>query len=327
MRNSTTRPSLLALVFAALLIGSAHARAQSPDTVLLSNSYTKVTRADFDAELLRLPPDMREGFANDPRRVNDLLNRLLVQKSLAAQARAAKLDQRPDNAARLALETEKLLAAIEIDAIDAAAAAEFDANIARYEARAKELYLIDKAKFTNPPQVSATHILFDTKKHTSEEARKLAVEARAKILGGADMGQLAKEVSDDPSSSQNMGALGWFSEKEMDPAFGAAAFALAKPGDLSEPVQSQFGWHIIRLDGKRPATVKTYEESRESILAELKRRQIMEKRDDVIAGIRRDPQTQVNRDAIGALTPKLDPDVIRRAQEAASKAAPPAAPK
>jgi len=331
MRNSTTRSPLLALVLAALLLASA-ARAQSPDTVppdtvLVSNRFAKVTRADFDAELLRLPADMREGFANDARRVSDLLNRLLVQKSLAAQARDAKLDQRPDNAARLALERDKLLAAIEVDAIDSAAAAEFDANIARYEARAKELYLIDKTQFTNPPQVSATHILFDTKKHTSDEARKLAVEARAKILAGADMGELAKQVSDDPSSSQNMGALGWFSEKEMDPAFGAAAFALAKPGDLSEPVQSQFGWHIIRLDGKRPATTRTYEESRATILAELKRRQIMQKRDDAIAAIRRDPQTQVNQDAVSALTPKIDPDAIRRAQEAAMKAAPPAAPK
>jgi peptidyl-prolyl cis-trans isomerase C len=324
MRTSPIRLSLPALVLAALLLGPAPARAQSPDTVLLSNSYATVTRGDFDAELLRLPADTREGFANDARRVSDLLNRLLVQKSLAAQARNAKLDQRPDNAARLALERDKLLAAIEIDAIDAAAAAEFDANAARYEARARELYLIDKAQFANPPQVSATHILFDTKKHTSDEARKLAVEARAKILAGADMGELAKQVSDDPSSSQNMGALGWFSEKEMDPAFGAAAFALAKPGDLSEPVQSQFGWHIIRLDGKRPATTKTYEEARASILAELKRRQVMEKRDDAIAAIRRDPKTQMNQEAVTALTPKFDLDVVRRAQEAATKAAPPA---
>jgi len=324
MRTPPIRPSLLAFAAAALVLGTAIAWAQSPDTVLLSNSYATVTRGDFDAELLRLPPDMREGFVNDARRVSDLLNRLLVQKSLAAQAHNARLDQRPDNAARLALERDKLLAAIEIDAIDAAAAAEFDANVARYEARAKELYLIDKAQFTNPPQVSATHILFDTKKHTSEEARKLAVEARAKILAGADMGELAKQVSDDPSSSQNMGALGWFSEKEMDPAFGAAAFALAKPGDLSEPVQSQFGWHIIRLDGKRPATTKTYEEARATILAELKRRQIADKRDDAIAAIRRDPQTRVNQEAVSALTPKIDLEVIRRAQEAATKTAPPA---
>jgi ABC-type polysaccharide/polyol phosphate export permease len=156
---------------------------------------------------------------------------------------------------------------MQIEALDAPLPPEFNANIAKYEARARELYLVDKAAFTTPAQVSATHILFDTKKRGAEPARKLAIETRAKLAAGADMGKLAREVSDDPSSSQNAGTLGWFSQKEMDPSFAAAAFALANVGDLSEPVQSQFGWHIIRLDGKRAGTVKSYEEARDQIMA------------------------------------------------------------
>lgn len=316
MRKSSNLFSALAL--AALF---AHAAlAQSPDTVLVSNSVAKVTKADYDAQLVKLSPDLREGFGNNARRVSDLLSNLLVQKSLAAKARADKLDARPDVAARLALEHDLLLATIEAETIRAAATAEFDANMARYESRAKEIYLIDKAKFTNPPQVSATHILFDTKKRTAEEARKLAEDARVKIAAGADMGQLAKQVSDDPSSSQNFGALGWFSQKDMDPAFGAAAFALDKPGDLSSPVQSQFGWHIIRLDGKRAATTRTYEESRDTIMAELRKSYVQQKLDEQVGAIRRDPQTRVNQDAVGALTPKVDTQSIRRAQETAAPA-------
>jgi hypothetical protein len=79
--------------------------AQSPDTVLVSNSLAKVTRAEYDAELLKLPPDLREGFANNPRRVFELLQRMLVQKSLAAQARNSGLDKRPDVKARLDFES------------------------------------------------------------------------------------------------------------------------------------------------------------------------------------------------------------------------------
>jgi peptidyl-prolyl cis-trans isomerase C len=310
-------------MFAAVAaLGASVAFAQAPNTVLMSNSLASVTQAEYDAELLKLPADMREGFANNAKRVYDLLVRMLVQKSLAAQARAAKLDQRPDVATRLALEIDRFLAAIEVDTVEKAAIAEFDANIARQETRAREFYLIDKNRFMTPPQISATHILFDTKKHSSEEARKLAEETRAKIAAGADMGKLAKELSDDPTASTNGGSLGWFSEKDMDPAFAAAAFALAKPGDLSQPVKSQYGWHIVRLDEKRPAKLKTFEESRDTIMAELRRRFVDEKRDAWLAAVRNDPKTQVNRDAIDALIPKVDPETIRRAIEAAEKAPP-----
>jgi len=319
------RISRWALLFA-LAIAPLSLNAQTADTVLVSKGLAKVTRAEYDAELLKLPGDLREGFANNPRRVYELLQRMLVQKSLAAQARNAGLDKRPDVKARLDLEVEKFLSAVEIEAVDAAAVAEFNANIARYEARARELYLVDKSAFTTPAQVSATHILFDPRKRGAEAARTLAIETRAKIAAGADMGKLAREISDDPSSSQNAGALGWFSQKDMDPSFAAAAFALANVGDVSEPVQSQFGWHVIRLDGKRAGAVKPYEEARDQIMTELRKRAIEEKREAAVSAIRKDPKASINRDAVDALTPKVDPEAIRRAQEAVSGAvAPPPA--
>jgi peptidyl-prolyl cis-trans isomerase C len=311
-------PTLAALAILLATLGAPMARAQAPATILTSNSLASVSQAEYEAELKKLPPDLREGFANNPKRVNDLLVRMLVQKSLAAQARAAKLDAKPDVAMRLGLEVDRFLAAVELERIETAAAAEFDAGIARQETRARELYLVDKNRFASPPQVSATHILFDTKKRSSDDAKKLAEETRAKIAAGADMGKLAKELSDDPSASTNAGAIGWFSEKEMDPAFGAAAFALAKPGDLSQPVKSQFGWHIVRLDDKRPATVKSYEEARDAIMAELRRRFVEEKREAALSAVRNDPKTQVNREAVNALTPKVDPDAVRRAVEQAT---------
>ncbi|MCC6194315.1 MAG: peptidylprolyl isomerase [Burkholderiales bacterium] len=314
-----SRSLLMALALAVALPAGAQG-----NVVLLSNSLASVTRGEYEAELLKLPPEMREGFANNPRRVNELLVRMLVQKSLAAQARAAKLDVKPENATRLALEVERFLAALEVESVEKAAAAEFDANIQKQETRARELYLVDKASFTQPAQVSATHILFSTKKRSSEEARKLAVEARAKIVAGADMATLAREQSDDPSAAANGGALGFFAEKEMDPAFGAAAFALAKPGDVSQPVQSSFGWHVIRLDDRKAATVQPYEQAREVIMAQLRKRYVDEKREAAIAAVRRDPKTQVNVEAVTALTPKVDTETIRRAIEAANAAGGPA---
>ena len=157
------------------------------------------------------------------------------------------------------------LAQLFVEDVERQAAAQFDAEQARYEARARELYLVDRAKYETPETITATHILFDTKSRDSAAARALAVDARAKIVAGADMGMLALEQSDDPSARSNKGALDWFARKQMDPAFADAAFALKVPGELSQPVQSQFGWHVIRLDGRRPATMPDYDKVRETI--------------------------------------------------------------
>jgi peptidyl-prolyl cis-trans isomerase C len=327
MKNPMSLCLLLLRLAAAACIalaGAASAQTGADDTVLISNSLAKVTRAEYDAELLRLPADMRAGFPNNPRRVNDLLARMLVQKSLAAQARAAKLDASPEAALRVRLEVDRLLAQVMVENVEAAASAEFDANPARNEARAKELYTVERARFAVPDQASATHVLFDVKKRGADEAKRLAQEARAKILAGSDIGKLAYEQSDDPSAKRNNGSLGWFAKKDMDPAFADAAFALKNPGDVSEPVLSEFGWHVIRLDGKRPASVKPYDEVRETIVAELRKRYVDDRRDEAVNAIRRDPGTRINREAVGALTPRVDLDAAARAVDApAAGAAPP----
>ena len=173
--------------------------------------------------------------------------------------------------------------------------------------------------------MSASHILFDTKSRTSDEARKLAAEALAKAKAGADFNVLAREVSDDRSAKSNSGQLGWFGFGEMDPAFAKAAFALTKTGELSQPVQSSFGWHVIRLDGRRPAVQKPFEEVRESILAELKQKYVNDEREAALAKLRTDPTIRANREAIDALVTRVEQDAVRRAvqQQAPGATAPP----
>jgi peptidyl-prolyl cis-trans isomerase C len=323
---ATTRSRLLPLCFVALAVasGAPAAQARADDTVLVRNSLAQVTRADYEAELLKLPPEIRPGFANSARRVNDLLTRMLLQKSLAAQARAEKIDVEPENARRLQLEADRLLSQFMVERLEAQAVAEFDANLKTYEARARELYVADRAKYATREQLVVTHVLFDTKKRDSDAARKLALETRAKIAAGADMGQLARELSDDPSAQRNLGKIDWFARGQMDPAFSDAAFAL-KPGQLSEPVLSQFGWHVIRLDDRRAAATPPYEQVREAILADIRKRYVDEKRDAALAAIRRDPKTEVNRAAVEALLIRVDPEAARRALEMVPGNAPAAA--
>jgi len=314
----------------ALLLSLPCAQAQTPpgDTVLVEIGSVKLYKSEYDAELLKLPANIRPGFANSAQRVNDLLTRLIVQKVLAAQAQERKLAEAPANAVRVRVEMERMLAQLRVAEIEEQAGREFDARKAQFEARARELYLVERKKYETPERVTASHILFDLRKHSKEEGEKLARDARAKVLAGADFNQLAKEISEDPSAAVNAGRIEGFARADMDPAFAAAAFALAKPGDVSQPVMSQFGWHVIKLEERKPPGVRSYEEVREVIIADARKKYVDDKRDAVVNGIRGDPSMKINQPAVDALVIRVDPELVKRLTDEATKASPvPGAPK
>jgi parvulin-like peptidyl-prolyl isomerase len=313
-------PLLYALVLAGALLlgGTAHAqRAPDMDEVLLENRWAKVTRGDYEAELLRLPADIRGGFAVSAKRVNDLLVRLLVTKSLAVQARATDVYKDVEAQRRRALEIDRVDAGVMIAKIEDDAGKTFDARKAQFETRARELYLATRDRYRIADQVAASHILFDTKGRSKEDALKLAQDARAKMVAGADFNTLAKQLSDDPSAQQNGGHIDYFERKQMDPAFSDAAFALKNVGDLSEPVLSSFGYHLIRLDGRRTGRVKSFDEVKDAILAEERVKFVGAQRDEALAAIRDDPFSKINQSAIDALVIKVDPERAKAPVEAA----------
>jgi peptidyl-prolyl cis-trans isomerase C len=123
-------------------------------------------------------------------------------------------------------------------------------------------YYDEQVKAIKPQEeVNASHILV--------EKKELADEIAAKLKKGGDFAALSKEHSKDPGSKENGGSLGFFGRGQMVPPFEEAVFKLAKKGDLSEPVQSQFGWHIIRLDDKRTKSAPPFESVKERIVNAL----------------------------------------------------------
>lgn len=295
----------LATLAAAALTASG-AIAQLPADVLARSPELTLTRADFDAELTRIPAEQRTAFATSPVRVQTALNNLLVNRTLAGRAREAGIDKDPVVARRLALEVDRVLASLMVERIETDAGAAFDRATERNLARARELYLIDRAKYALPEQADVSHILFETSKRDSDAALAAAKDARAKLLAGADFAVLAAAVSEDPSVSANKGRLGPGPRGRFDPAFEAAAFALANPGDVSDPVRTRFGWHVIRLESRTPARPQTFDEVRDSILVELRAKYVNDARDTAIAAIRTDKRLQVNQEAIDALVVKVE---------------------
>ena len=271
------------------------------DEMLVENALTRLTRLDYNADVQRVPPDMRPAFASDPKRIGSYLSNLLLVKTLAVEARKAGVDNDPLLRRRIELEADRLIAERELKHIEDAAGAEFDARRADFTLKARELYLTNKAAYRSAEEVSASHILFDTKTRSREDALALAKQARAKLMAGENFGTLAKEVSDDPSAKTNGGALGYFGQGRMDPEFTKAAFALKNVGDVSEPVLSAFGYHLIRLDGRHPAEVQPFEAVQGKILAEMRTGYVNDARDAKISSIRNDPDLKMNKPAVDSL--------------------------
>jgi peptidyl-prolyl cis-trans isomerase D len=163
------------------------------------------------------------------------------------------------------------------------------------EARVRTAYQQHPDRYHVPEQVHARHILFklakDAPPEQVEATRKKAEAARARLASGADFAALARELSDDPGSKDKGGDLGFFQRGQMVPPFEQAAFSL-EPGQLSEPVRTDFGFHILRVEERRPAEDRTYEQVREELARELLaedagRVQARKNADELLEGIRK----------------------------------------
>lgn len=179
------------------------------------------------------------------------------------------------------------------------------------EAVLRVAYDRDKERFRTPERVHARHILVMTQ--GKPEAEKAALKKKAEDLlkqvkGGGNFAELAKKNSDDPSSAVKGGDLDWFGRGRMVPQFEASAFSL-KPGQISDVVTTDFGYHIIQTIEKEEAKVKPFDEVKGQITAELKKSQVLELTQKTIEAARE--ELVKNPSAIEAIGAKHKLQVIK----------------
>lgn len=164
------------------------------------------------------------------------------------------------------------------------------------DADAEKYYAENKDKYLQKEQITAQHILLKTDKTTTDaqkkeklaQAKKLYAEAKKQ---GADFGEIAKRASEGPTA-QRGGDLGTFSRGRMVKQFEDAAFA-AKAGDIIGPVETQFGYHVIKVNEKTEAKQRTFEEVKETILTSLKARQKSKATRELLEKMRADAKIEV----------------------------------
>src|SRR3954468_3135707 len=176
----------------------------------------------------------------------NVLSFLIDMKIVSKEAEDKKIADRDDFKTRLAFARNRLL----MDNLLAAEgkAATTDENMKKvYEEAAKQI--------SGEQEVHARHILVETE----DQAKKIADELKK----GADFAELAKKESKDPGASDG-GDLGFFTKEQMVPEFSTAAFAL-EPGKISDPIKTQFGWHIIKVEEKRTRKAPEFEQVKPQI--------------------------------------------------------------
>jgi peptidyl-prolyl cis-trans isomerase C len=219
------------------------------DTVVARVDGEPITLGDLNAAARELPEELR---GTPPQVLFPLLlDQVIAGRAVTAAARRAGLDRDEAVRARIRRAEEQelqqawLSGEIASRVSEAAVRARYDQQIAGRPAE---------------EEVHARHILVPTE----SEARA----ALAEIRGGADFAEVARRRSTGPGSREG-GDLGFFRRGDMVPEFATAAFAL-QPGQISEnPVQSPFGWHVIKVEGRRQATPPAFEEVAQAIRQQL----------------------------------------------------------
>lgn len=241
-------------VVTVLATSSVAVMAQAADPVLIEGHGVAVRESDILSDAKRLPPEMRASFLARKESVAQMADAIYIRRVLAQRAKEAQLDKQPETAAAVRIASDKVLS----DAYWAKIDKEHLPDQKLVDAQVKAAYQANKDKYQAPEQAHVAHILIANKDEA--KAKEQIEKLRQEAASGADFAKLAKDNSSDSNSALKGGDLGLVSRGQTAPEFEAAAFALAKPGDLSPVIKTQFGYHIIKLIEKKPARTMSLEE-------------------------------------------------------------------
>lgn len=263
----------------------------APQEIVLQVGDEKVTAKDFDDFVSDLPPQVQMMAQGPAKRM--VAEELVKVKLLSHEAEKRGLEKSPKFQRQMALMKDQLLAS---EVANAEQKSVDDAAIKKY-------YEDHKNEFE---QVKARHILIRTgvpattqpgaKPVTDDEAKAKVEAIRKRIVDGKeDFAKVAKETSDDKHSGEEGGSLGTFGHGMMVPQFEQAAFA-AKPGEVTQPIKTQFGYHIILVEEKKTQPL-------DEVKDELKQKIGPEKVEQLVTDLKKGNKVELNEKYFGPPQP------------------------
>jgi len=220
--------------------------------------------ADVDAYVHRIPATDRAGFMGKAERIETMLRNMLLDKQLAYEARELGLDKDPVVQKQIALAIDNALSRARVETFRESLKAP------DFSEQAREEYQANKQKYATPKRQDVKHILVDVKARTSEEAEAIINQAAGKLAQDpSQFDALVESLSDDESKKDNHGLIENASSPAFVKQFADAAAKLTKVGEISPPVRTQYGFHILKLVKTQPEALPPFEQVRESIVSRL----------------------------------------------------------
>ncbi|MBI5111587.1 MAG: peptidylprolyl isomerase [Rhodovulum sp.] len=238
-------------------MAQAQAPAPAADPVVAKINGVEIRQSDLALAEEDVGQNVPAGTADAKR--DWLINYLTDMTLLAKAAEAQKVQDSDDFKKRLAyVRSKALMETLLRDSGKAGATSEAMQHV--YQEAVKQM--------GDEQEVHARHILFRVA-DASDQKAAAAAEAKAKdtlarIKKGEDFAKLAKDLTEDPPGKADGGDLGWFTKDQMVPEFSEAAFKLDK-GQVSDPVKTSFGWHIIKVEDKRKREAPPFDQVKDQI--------------------------------------------------------------
>ena len=291
-------------VFAALLAAMVFHGSVSADDVVVQYEDLAITQSELDYIFRKAPGTVQRQVQDEADARLELFATTLASKRVLANLQAMTPEVDGD------LYYRYQFALI-------AAAREFDQErfqkqlaIPDLEPLAKERYRVSKRDIALVPENRlASHILLMCRDECDKEAAKGDLTAiRLRILEGEDFSELAEELSEDPMSAHNGGTLKTEIQRDnarIDESFREAVFTLSEVGELSDIVETQFGFHLIRLDSITPEYIRPFSEVETALKAEIERRYRADAYKNYLLSLGPQSQLEINYDAVDAILGSL----------------------
>lgn len=250
----TLRLLLLGMLGSLLAVSVGHAD-NADQRILLSAGAITITGQDLRWELLLLPEAERTQMLATPDRLKGLLRQIYQGKRMIAEAERLGLDQTPQGQAQLAAARRQALSEVLREHVRQ------QVNPSDFTALAREHYAARRDEFQLPERFKAAHILKKVRCDCERDPQRQRIEQLwNRLQAGEDFAALAKVESEDIGTTEKGGDLGdWMKRDDLVVPF-AEALAKLSPGQVSAVVETQFGFHLIKLLDRQPARLQSFEE-------------------------------------------------------------------
>jgi parvulin-like peptidyl-prolyl isomerase len=262
---------------------------------------TQITQADLEREIKGLP-DFAQKLFEGPEGKEKFLNELIKKELLYQEAVKRGIDKDAEYQKKVE-EFRKLTL------IGQLLEKEIESKAKVTEQDAKAYYEKHKAELASVSQIKASHILVKTE----AEAKKIA----EMLKKGGNFAELAKKYSIDTGSAKNGGDLGYFSSGQMLPEFEQAAARL-KPGEISEPLKTKFGYHLIKVADKKTGKPVEFEKVKNVLLQRLSAEKQKEVFDAFVESLKKSVKVEINKEAVSKLAAGADKkeDILTKPEQA-----------